>query len=164
MLHLRSNSTFGIRELDPSHCTFPRLFLCLQAKNKENLSGALGSYMLVLFHLLTACRCTSHAAHTADLKTSEQLLDAPSFHSHVRSETTFSQFLNLPFSRCLRRRVVRSFLSCCLSRSASRGAGNAVNLGLICESEDRMKGPGHCSMQAVNYSGSNEIKLIKAIS
>lgn len=26
-----------------------------------------------------------------------------------------------------------------------------------------MKDPGHCLMQAVNYTGSNEIKVIKAI-
>lgn len=52
--------------------------------------------------------------------------------------------------------------SCYYSRLAFRG-WKFGSFRLICETENRMKGLGHCLMQAVNYTGSNEIKLIKAI-
>lgn len=54
MLHLRDNGTIWNTELNVPYCTFPWLFLCLRAKNKENLSGAEGEtwwfYFTYLLH------------------------------------------------------------------------------------------------------------------
>lgn len=55
-------------ELDAPFCTFPWSSLCLQAKNKENLCGAEGEDMTVLFHLLTASWGDLHAAHMLDVE------------------------------------------------------------------------------------------------
>lgn len=132
--------------------------------------------MMALFHLLTACWRNLHAAHMLDV---EKFLHNSCWMHYLSLVTSnlkqcfpyewpISQ-LPLPLrfrddGCCFSAQFflpTQSF-SCCYSKLAFRD-WKFGSFRLICETESRMKGLGHCLMQAVNYTGSNEIKLIKAI-
>lgn len=93
MHHLKGKRIIWNTALRATYCTFPWLYLYPQGKNKENLSGAEGKDLMVLFHVLTARWDNLHAAHTIDgEKFSSQLpLDVLSFSGDIQSQTMFSQ-------------------------------------------------------------------------
>ena len=158
MIHLRSNRDFRY------------YFFASRPKTKKMYLVQRGNTCWFLFHLLTACCYNSNAAHT--LLHVEKCL-----HNSCRCTILLpwhpiwnnvfhmnGQFLNYCYPRFDDDGCFFSFFSLptqSLSFSDSSSpseAGNAVHLGLICETLNRIDGLGHCLMQAVNYPVSNEIK------
>lgn len=166
MVHLRNNRTLW----SAAGCPLLHISMIISVppgqKQRKSIwcSGGGQTWWFYFTYLLHAGN-NLHAAHTLDVVkiSSQRLLDALSFSGDIQFETMFSLWManfSITITHVSMTRDVfclpADFFSRWYSRAAFRGWKHSW-FWLICGTENGMKGLGHCLMQVVNYSRSNEI-------